>query len=130
MKIDLLKLTIQFETQLDKKWVGLEAEIDDAETPEHALTRLKDIIHSWVSTHSAHIDGVRPSGSGLYESVPPGPPPVIQIKPEDREIGIRPEDILSSPDLAVLGSYRLLIKGKPELERAYALRHDQLAGNK
>jgi hypothetical protein len=24
----------------------------------------------------------------------------------------------------------LLIKGKPELERAYALRHDQLAGNK
>lgn len=45
---------------------------------------------------------------------------------EEIVIGTKPEDILSSPDLVVLESYRWIIKGKSELERAYILRHDQL----
>lgn len=50
----------------------------------------------------------------------------IQVEEQERQIGTKPEDILSSPDLVVLESYRWIIKGKPELERAYTLRHDQL----
>lgn len=53
----------------------------------------------------------------------------IQVEKEP-EIGVTPESILSSPDLKVLETYQWFIKGKPELERAYIIRHDELTQNK
>lgn len=46
--------------------------------------------------------------------------------PEERRVGLVAADILSSPDLTTLESYKLLVKNKPELQEAYDKRLKQL----
>ena len=102
-----------------KRWLGLDLEFDqDVKSPEEALVEVELKVRNAIAKSNGQ--------EMLNSSIPPGPPPVIQIKPEDREIGVTPEAILSSPDLKVLETYRWLITANPELKRAYTLRHDQL----
>lgn len=119
MKQGTVKFSKEFITPIGlKEWAGIELEYDmNTECPQEVLTNAREIITGW------HMSG----SPGIPDnSIPPGPPPIIQVKPEDREIGLTPDQILSCNDLIVLETYRWLIKGKPELERAYFLRHDQL----
>jgi hypothetical protein len=48
---------------------------------------------------------------------------VLQEQPVDRRVGLLADDILSSPDLKTLESYKLLVKAKPELQGAYDVRY-------
>lgn len=51
----------------------------------------------------------------------------IQVdKPEETRIGILVEDIMSCLDIPTIDSYRLLVKGKPELEAAYEKRREEI----
>lgn len=91
MKIDRVKLTLQFETMTDKKWIGLEAEIDDGESADTALTRLKGIIEGWAKFSSPAFPD---------NSIPPGPSaelPVIN-KAEER-LGILIENATTKEEL-------------------------------
>lgn len=103
-----------------KKWYAHEKQYNqDTEEPSDVFAKAESEMNAYVKKSSQVI---------LENSIPPGPPPVIQIKPEDRETGLTPETLLSCSDIKILEAYRLMVKGKPELERAYVLRHDQLSG--
>jgi hypothetical protein len=52
-----------------------------------------------------------------------GHPQEIKV---DREIGVTPEIILSSPDLNTLLTYKFIVKGKPDLQKAYDERMKQV----
>ena len=105
-----------------KRWHTLELEFDqNSKHPLDALAEVETLVQQAVAKSGYHVT--------LYGSIPPVQTPAIQIKPEDREIGVTPESILSSPDLKVLETYRWLIKSDKELERAYILRYDQLTNN-
>lgn len=118
MKKGIVKFSKEFVTPIGtKEWVGIEMEYDmGTECPRDVLTNAKTIVEQWHK-------GNNPDPAQLAPSTEL---PVIN-KPYDRQIGITPEDILSSPDLVVLGTYQWIIKGKPELERAYMLRYDELS---
>lgn len=49
------------------------------------------------------------------------------IKTEERRIGLLISDISGCNDLKVLETYKLLVKGKPELQAAYDLRLQELS---
>lgn len=51
-------------------------------------------------------------------------PEVIQVS---KEVGIFGKDIMSCPDLKTLESYKLLVKGKPDLEEIYNTRLKELS---
>lgn len=53
----------------------------------------------------------------------PGHPQETQV---EKRIGLFTDDIISSPDLQTLESYKLLVKGKPHLEKAYDFRLKEL----
>lgn len=127
MKTGTVKFSKEFVTQIGtKEWVGVEMEYDmENECPKEVLTNAKTIVEQWHKESNAGYPNLLNPDEQNF--IPPGPPPTIQVKPEDREIGVTPEAILSSNDLKVLETYRWLIKGKSELERAYIIRHDQLA---
>jgi len=112
MKIDRAKLTIQVETQFDKKWVGFEATVEEDDDPIKALHKLEEIIHSYHS--STH----RNSTSNDL--------PVIQVNQEKRNIGITTEVLLSCNDLKSIDIYKGLIKGSETLEKAYMKRREEL----
>ncbi len=120
MKADRTKYTAHYENGIVvAQWISVEMALDGAngESPLDALDRSQELVQKWYNSKNLPFE---------TNSIPPGPPPVIQVKPEEREIGLTPESIMSSPDLKVLETYRWLIKGKPELERAYILRYEQL----
>jgi hypothetical protein len=120
MKVDRTKYTAHYENGIVvSQWISVEMELDggNGESPLDALDRSQALVEQWYKSKNLPFE---------QNSVPPGPPQFIQVKPEDREIGVTPESITSSPDLKVLETYRWLIKGKPELERAYILRYEQL----
>lgn len=125
MRIDRVKYTAHYDEfgVLKDQWIGLEGQIDDTEVPEKKLDEIKGITEEWYKKQNPQLQQ-----SSIQYAPQSSVFPVIQSTQEDREIEVRPEDILSSPDLKVLETYRWIIKGKPELERAYMLRHDQLSG--
>jgi len=51
--------------------------------------------------------------------------PTTEIQVE-RRIGALAEDILSSPDMKTLESYKLIVRAKPELQEAYDKRLEEL----
>jgi len=124
MKVDRTKYTAHYENGfIVAQWISVEMALDasNGDSPLAALDKSQELVQEWYKSKNLPFE---------TNSIPPGPSPVIQIKPENREIGIKPEDIIYSPDLVILESYRLLVKGKPELERAYILRHEQLMQEK
>ena len=103
-----------------KRWHTLELEFDqNSKHPLEALDEVEKLVQQAVT--KSNSQGLLNKSITFPEQLP-----VIQIKPEDREIGVKPEDILSCKDLITLENYRFLLKSDKELERAYILRHDQL----
>jgi hypothetical protein len=125
MKKGTVKISKEFVTSIGlKEWIGLELEYDmNTECPKEVLTNAKTIVEQWHKENNPLIP------DNIIHPAQTSPIGIIQTKEEDREIGITPESIMSSPDLKVLETYRWLIKGKPELERSYILRYDQLTNS-
>lgn len=111
MIIDRAKLTIQFEVQYDKKWVGLEATLTEADDPIKSLNKLQQLVESYHASANRSPD--------------PSVLPVIQVN-EERNIGISTDAIFSCNDLKSLEIYKGLIKGNDYLIKAYNQRHKEL----
>jgi hypothetical protein len=122
MKIDRVKLTLQIETPVGNQWVGLEAAIDDTETAETSLTRLKNIITGWAN----------PNGQVVFDgSVAPGPSPVINVarKSEDTVVAELIRDMYRCTELGGdngLFSFERLASGYPEAQAAYDVMKNKL----
>lgn len=98
--------------------VGIEIEIDETEQPQDALTEAKRIAETWHIANNPQVHELIP---GPFDQLP-----ITISYSEDPEIGITPEVIMSCNDLVTIDSYRLLIKGKQELENAYTKRREEL----
>jgi hypothetical protein len=101
--------------------VGFEAEIDGTcESEKDALSALKKISEEW---HIANNPQVHSDPNTFTDhSVIPS----IQVKPEDREIGITAETLLSCNDIPTIDSYRLLIRDQPLLQDVYNKRREEI----
>jgi hypothetical protein len=121
MKQGTVKFSKEFITTIGlKEWVSVELEYDMAtECPRDVLTNAKEIVTQW---HQASSPGFPDN------SIPPGPPPIIQVQQQDIRIGVLVEDIMSCKELAVLDSYRLMVKGNDELTAAYNKRRSEIVG--
>jgi hypothetical protein len=129
MKIDRTKFTAQYENGVIKSvWVSIEVALDGGlgETAESALDLSKELSDKW---YNKNFPGYQVNPEYAHLLSPPGPPPVIQVKPEDREIGLSVKDIMSCEELAVLDSYRLMVKGNEELSAAYVKRRKEIVGD-
>ncbi len=102
-----------------KRWVGLELPFEDTiHSPIDKLEEAMSKVHAFATQ-----SGITPDKSHI---TPDEQLSTIQIEKEP-EIGITVSQILECNDLTVLeASYKWTTKGKPELERAYLLRKDQL----
>ena len=76
----------------------------------HSLSREFGAFHN-QSNKGHHVEIIQ-SYNGIGE-LP------IKPKPEETRIGLFAEDINSCKDVETLKQYRLLVKGKPELQEAY-----------
>ena len=120
MKIDRTKYTAHYENGIVvAQWISVEMALDTAngESPLEALDRSQELVQQWYKSKNLPFE---------TNSIPPGPPPVIQIKPEDRRIGVMVEDILSCNDIPTIDSYRLLIKDQTLLQDAYDKRREEI----
>lgn len=91
MKQGTVKFSKEFVTPIGlKEWVGIEMEYDmSSECPKEVLTNARTIIEQWYKESNQQVSfDIRPSGSGLYESVPIGPPPVINVERTSEDIRI------------------------------------------
>lgn len=122
VRIDRVKYTAHYDEfgNLKDQWIGMEAIVDDTEIPERQLDKIKQMTDSWYKENNPHVNA-----SGYPNLLNPDELlPVISNN--DPKIGITTEDIMSCQDLVTIDSYRLLIKGKEELENAYATRRKQI----
>jgi hypothetical protein len=127
MHIDRTKYTAHYENGiLVSQWISVEMSLDSDESEVVALDRSKQIVEQWYKDNAPAFPGAYPGNIPPYGA----PTPTIQVRPEDREVGVTPEQIMSCTDLIVLETYRLLIKGKPQLESAYSVRYNQLSAFK
>jgi len=123
MRIDRVKYTAHYDEygNVKDQWVGLEAVIDDTESPERQLDAIKKITDQWYKANNPHVqfEGTYIGGHATQQ------PPVLYSQSEP-EIGVTPEVIMSCNDLVTIDSYRLIIKGKGELEAAYVKRRAEI----
>lgn len=123
MKQGTVKFSKEFRTLSGNVWLGIENEYDmNTENPIDVFRRAEEAVQQYAKASGLIIQFE--TGDYVASTIP-----VVNKSEQDREVGITTESILSSPDMKVLETYRWLIKGKPELERAYILRHDQLTSN-
>lgn len=111
-----------------KKWFSHEKQYNiDTEDPLNVFANADAKISEYAKMSGQVIlYNSQPSSSGLYESVPPGHPPIIQVNPGDREVGVTVESIMSCQDLITLDTYKFLVKSNAELTRAFEVRKEQL----
>ena len=107
-----------------KRWRKYEA-IGDLKEGENELEAAKELDAKLEAFHRQSAAGkevvdigfvgasvIQPSdGLEFYRST--------KSKPEETRIGLFAEDINSCKDVETLKQYRLLVKGKPELQEAY-----------
>lgn len=128
MRIDRVKYTAHYDEfgQLKDQWIGLEAAIDDTEVPEKQLDAIKDITEQWYRKQNPHLHPQAPQRFDEGNSYIG--PRVIEKKPEDKEIGVTVESIMSCQDIVTLQTYYMLLDklGNEELKKAYAIRKSQL----
>jgi hypothetical protein len=107
-----------------KQWSGLELEFD--QTTKHPLEAL-DEVEKLVKQKVAQSTGnYKVNINGSWELNSQQQIPEIQIKPEDREIGLTVEHIMSCEDITILNSYRLLVSKDEELLGAFNQRFWEL----
>lgn len=121
MKQGLVKFSKEFITPIGlKEWVGIEYPVDfDNKDALEAFAKAESMVNEYQRSKEQIQYYPQAYGNST-------PIQVIDKKTEDREIGVKPEDIMSCQDLKTLKTYRLLIKGNSELEKAYNLRRDVL----
>jgi hypothetical protein len=117
MKQGIVKFSKEFITPTGlKEWVGIEWPVDfENDNVMGAFNQAKKAVCDFQLASAGNI-----------ESMPNPMPQVIQVQPEDRRIGIMADDIMSCQDLITLDTYKLLVKGKLELEAAYKTRRSQI----
>lgn len=119
MKQGLVKFSKEFITPTGlKEWVTLEWDVNvpfDEKKAMETFSKVKEFVCNYQSSYPVFQE---------YSS-PLVPSPTIQLNTE-REIGVKPEDIMSCQDLKTLETYRLIMKGNSELEEAYNLRRGVL----
>lgn len=101
--------------------IGYEKSIPDDSTDEQmieAAIKLKEIADK------AH-QRINPEPLPTQTDYHSGPTPEIQV--EKIEIGDLPTQIQSCKELKVLDSYKLLVRGKPELEKLYFDKLEELS---
>ena len=110
--------------------VGFEATIDgSAESEKEALTKLKQIAEEWHKANSPEL--YASNGQVILDnSIPPGPPPIIQVTQGDRNVGVTVDSITSCKDLTTLHTYKFIVRGcSKEIREAYQTREEELIGN-
>lgn len=119
MKQGSIKYSKEFITPVGlKEWLSIEYPVDfDTENPVDVYGHIKSMIQE-----------CRQAEPKAPDLLPPGPPPEIQIQKTDESIriGILAQDIISCQDLVTIDSYKLLVKGKPDLEKAYITRRHEI----
>jgi hypothetical protein len=112
--------------------IGWEKSIPDNATEEEMiqaqleLNRIATEVHKRLNPHLFAAE----NGEAKFD-IPYGPierTPIANRMKKEKEIkiGTTPEDILSSPDLKTLITYKFIIKGKPDLQKAYDKRMKEL----
>lgn len=132
MRIDKVKFTAHYDEFgfIKDQWVGFEGIIDDTEDPEKQATVLKEMTDRWYKANNPK--SIENHASGLYQSIPEykssGTPTVIQVKStEYKEVEeTTVETIMACEDLKELDTYKILVKGKEELQQAFWYREEQL----
>lgn len=121
MKQGTVKFSKEFITPIGlKEWIGIELQYDmETECAQDVITNAREIITGW---HKSSNPGIPDT------SIPTGPPPIIQVQQQEIRIGILVEDIMSCKELAVLDSYRLMVRGSEELTAAYNKRRSEIVG--
>jgi hypothetical protein len=132
MKITSIKYEETFPTSIQYKNIRLTADAT-VDSDKEDLTECYQILRAKVN--EAFKEMKFPTGIDLEAmtiTAPPyGTPMQAAItngvkKKEEIKIGVTPEAILSSPDLKTLITYKWLIKGKPDLQKAYDKRMKEL----
>jgi hypothetical protein len=122
MKQGTVKFSKEFITPIGlKEWVTLEWSVDEPFDEKKAMetfSKVKEFVLNYQVSSPVFPDN----------SIPPGPPPVIQVQQQEIRIGVLIEDIMSCKELAVLDSYRLMVKGNDELSAAYNKRRSEIVG--
>src|ERR1044072_5884442 len=119
MKVDRTKYTAHYENgMVVAQWISVEMALDGAngERPLDALDRSKDLVEKWYK--SKNIEPASYLNSNEL--------PVINTSKEEIKIGVTVSSIMSCTDLVTIDSYRLLIKGKEDLEFAYMKRRKEI----
>lgn len=120
MKQGTVKFSKEFITPIGlKEWAGIEYPVDfDTDNIQEAFNYAKgEVMKSQVS-----------SPGFPDNSIPLGPPPIIQVQQQEVRIGVLVDDIMSCKELAVLDSYRLMVRGSEELTAAYNKRRSEIVG--
>lgn len=116
MKQGIVKFSKEFITPTGlKEWLSLEWDVNEPFDEAKAMETFMKV--------KEFVCNSQPSSQGLIDNsnnfVPPGPPPIIQKQPEDRSIGVTIDDLDSCTDVATLDAYRLIVKGKEDLQAAF-----------
>lgn len=127
MKTGTIKYSAEFRSPEGlSRWAGIELQYEQGhEDPAEVYKKAVEIISK--STGQAFLDNsnLDPYSPTSYWAQPLTTS-IIQINPEDREIGLRVEDILSCKDLVTLNSYRFLAKNSLDLMNAFNIKHAEL----
>lgn len=91
--------------------IGIEMLVEAGQSPAEALQEAKKIVEDFYHASNPHpVSAV----SIVADNVPV---PEVQLeKPKQTTLE---EDIMSSPSLNVLQSYRIIVKNKPDLQAIY-----------
>jgi hypothetical protein len=118
MKIDRIKLSMEIISPSGNKWAGMEAQVDDAESPIKGLTTLQNIIVEWSSRAGDPIS----LGKAEVEILPE----IQTEKAVATTIEFLIQDINACNNLNDLESYRWLTKSQPQLQEVYDKRLKEL----
>lgn len=111
MRIEKIYFEQLFPTgQYANQRLGVEGTLQEGELYENAFAHAKSIVEA--AFKSMNPEPLPPQTD--YHS---GPTPEIQV--EKIEIGDLPTQIQSCKELKVLESYKLMVKGKSDLEKLY-----------
>jgi len=121
MKKGIVKYSEEFVSPIGlKSWRGIELEYDmSSEDPIEIFDNAKRIVEK--SASSNHPFSGYPNLLNPDDNLP-----VITSKQQEPQIGITSESLMSCQDLVTIDSYRLLIKGKEDLELAYMKRRKEI----
>jgi len=137
MKQGIVKFSKEFKTITGNVWLGVENEYDmGTEDPIDVFKRAEETVNKYASMSGLLIhfnyDGsfVSPSPYPADYTTSNAGPRVIEKNPEDREVGLNPELLMSCQDLVTLQTFYPLVfkltKGDDALKDAYNKRKSEL----